>query len=191
MRANQINALFFHCLCMVTGLWETVYALFYVRSTCLLQPVIRAENCDGDGDNERGNVEMMLIKISVIFYDYFYCTFLAFCARLPMNHTHEICPALRWPNECNKFVLDLISFNSPCDCLIGSFELVAFSAATVAEWHDSEDLRDSSWGLVKLKNCESNSPLFGPKLFVKVEAHELCHCLPWRKTFAIRGELFD
>lgn len=54
---------------------------------------LRAENCDdgggADDDDERRNVEMMLIKISVIFYDYFYYTFFAFCARMRRRAVYQ------------------------------------------------------------------------------------------------------
>lgn len=62
------------------ALWESVYALFYVRSTCL-QPVTIWEWWR----RRRGMGETMLIKISVIFYDYFYYTFFAFVRRATTN----------------------------------------------------------------------------------------------------------
>lgn len=53
--------------------------------------------------------------------------------------------------------------------LIGSFELVAFCIAptTVAEWHGSEDLRDSRLGLVNLKIEQRIRLCFGSELFWK------------------------
>lgn len=118
MRANQVNALFlFFFTAPVYGrVCERPFMLCFMFAALVFNR-LRAENCDDD-DDERGNVEMMLIKISVIFYDYFYYTFFAFVrvrvARLPMKQRKLV---QQWLDECNKMDFDLISFNSPCDCL--------------------------------------------------------------------------